>query len=183
MELFCVEEKALGLRLRSPNEEDMELLRTMLNDPEIKYLVIGWGLPVGATEQMSWFHEIYLPQDNRMCFMIEKDGNTIGCIILDKIDWEMKTGEMGIKVLRVHRGTRTTVDASKLFLKYCFLDLDMQCIHGCCLSLQRATIRLIKTVGYTEEGRQRSSIYKHGKRHDIVHFAMTRQAYLERGDI
>lgn len=183
MKQFCIEEKASGLRLRSPNEGDMEILRAMLNDPRIEYTVIGWGLPVGATEQINWFHEVFLSRNDRMYIMIEKDGTTIGCLILDKIDWEMKTAEMGIKILRIHQGTTATVGASKLFLKYYFLDMDMECIYGYCLSFQLATLGLIRRLGFTEEGRQRSSVYKHGKMYDIIHFAMSQQEYRERENI
>lgn len=176
-------EKVSGLRLRFPGEADMEILRTMLNDPRIEYSVVGWGLPVAAAEQRNWFHEIYPHRNNSMYFIIEKEGTGIGCFILDKIDREMKTAEVGIKILRAHQGTKMTVEASRLFLNYCFSDLGLQCIYGYCLSLQRATLRLVRRLGFTEEGRQRCSVYKHGKMYDIIHFALTRQAYREREGI
>lgn len=172
-----IEKAETGLRLRAPVTEDMEMLRAMLNDPKIEYSVMGWGLPVSAAEQLDWFHNRLPGRSDIRYYMIEKDGAAIGSIILDQIDWEMRTSQVGIKILRARQGTRTTLEAVTLFLKHYFMDMEMQCLYGSCLPLQLATLRLVKCFGFTEEGRQRSSIYKHGRYHDIIHFSQLREDY------
>lgn len=169
-----------GLRLRAPVTEDMEILRAMLNDPKIEYSVMGWGLPVSVEEQLNWFHNRLPERRDTRYYMIEKDGSAIGAIILDQIDWEMKTSQVGIKILRTRQGTRATLEAVTLFLKHYFIDMDMQCLYGSCLTLQLATLRLVKWFGFTEEGRQRGSIYKHGRYHDIIHFSQLQEDYRKR---
>lgn len=172
MEEIYIQDPKAGIVLRRLREDDMEMLREMLNDPRIEYSVIGWGLPVSKVQQFVWFHKKSVSHGSQMYFVVEEHGVTAGCIILGNIDWDNKTGELGIKILRKHQGGKLAINASRLMLTYCFDVLGMKCLYGSCLSLQLATQSLVNRLGFTVEGVQRSAVYKHGKRWDIVHFSV-----------
>ena len=42
--------------LRAVELEDMELLRGMLNDPEMEKAVVGWSFPVSKYSQQKWYN-------------------------------------------------------------------------------------------------------------------------------
>ena len=172
-----IEDPAHELRLRELQQEDMDLLLKMLNDPRIEYSVIGWGLTVSATQQKHWFDELRTKRDRTMYLIIEEKEIPVGCFILTNFDREAGTAEVGIKILRTSQGRMMTQWATRIFLQYCYETLGIRCLYAYCLSLQRATIRLVKAMHFTIEGVQRSAIYKHGRRWDIVHFSLLREEY------
>ena len=67
-----IEDQANDLKLREPEEKDMELMREMLNDPHIEYSVTGWGLPISQYQQNKWFSEIYPNNASTLYLIMEK---------------------------------------------------------------------------------------------------------------
>ena len=43
--------------LRAIERDDLELMRQMLNDPEIENLVVGWAFPVSKYQQEQWYEK------------------------------------------------------------------------------------------------------------------------------
>ncbi|MCC5909795.1 MAG: hypothetical protein JJT76_05100 [Clostridiaceae bacterium] len=39
--------------LRAIEEEDLEMLRDIINDPEVERLVVGWSLPISKAQQKN----------------------------------------------------------------------------------------------------------------------------------
>ena len=43
------------VRLIAMEEEHLEMLRTLTNDPEFEKMVVGWSFPISKTDQIKWF--------------------------------------------------------------------------------------------------------------------------------
>ncbi len=160
--------------LRSIEERDIDILREMMNDPGIEYSVTGWSLPISTVAQKKWFSEVLPKEKTTVRMMIELTGEAvIGCVYLHDLDPVNKTGEIGIKILRSYQGKNHPYRALVLFGDHCFNELGIYCIYGKCLVSNVATQRLIRKLGSRIEGRQRSAVFKDGKRHDLLHFSIT----------
>ena len=59
--------------LRPVETRDMELLRGLLNDPDISSSVIDFGFPVSSAAQDEWFQKVF-PYEDAYRFMIEAGG-------------------------------------------------------------------------------------------------------------
>ena len=44
--------------LRPIEEEDLEFVRTLFNDPELESLVVGWSWPVSKYQHRKWFEKV-----------------------------------------------------------------------------------------------------------------------------
>lgn len=174
-----IEDQANDLKLREPEEKDMELMREMLNDPHIEYSVTGWGLPISQYQQNKWFSEIYPNNASTLYLIMEKSGTAVGCFVLGDYDQENRSASLGIKILKQYQGTRMTVQLVQLLVRYCFEILHLHCLYGYCLALQKATLRLVRMFKFKQEGVQRSACYKHGRRWDIVYFSRLEDEYWE----
>ena len=164
--------------LRPIEAGDLNVLREMMNDPGIEYSVTGWSLPISTVAQQKWFEEVLPKERSTVRMMIELNGKeTIGCVYLHDIDPVNKTGEIGIKILRKFQGKNYPYRALVLFRDHCFNKLGIYCIYGKCLVSNVATQRLLRILGTRSEGRQRSAIFKDGKRHDLLHFSLTAEDF------
>ena len=41
--------------LRAVEEEDLDMLRELSNDPEFEKMVIGWSFPISKKDEAEWF--------------------------------------------------------------------------------------------------------------------------------
>jgi len=51
------------ITLRAIEESDLELLKAMINDPEIENMTGGYSYPVSTYQQKKWFESILDRQD------------------------------------------------------------------------------------------------------------------------
>ena len=81
--------KGKKVLLRAIEKEDMEFLRTMINDEMMERQVGGWSFPISKYEQDKWFESQINNTDSIRC-IIELEGNLIGLETLTDIDWKIE---------------------------------------------------------------------------------------------
>lgn len=172
--------KGKKVTLRAIEESDLELLREMINDPEIGKMTVGSSLPVSKYEQQKWF-ETHGKSTNEMIRLIietEKDG-AVGMITLGGFDWVNRVAHTsGIKIMASKvTESGVAVDAVNTLLKYAFDELNLNRVESRILDYNKQSQALIEMLGYKHEGVLRQAVYKGGEYHDLIISSMLREEY------
>lgn len=137
--------------LRAVEYKDMEMMRSMLNDPEMEKLVVGWSFPVSATEQEEWFSHAIKDKAN-LRFVIELlDREAVGIATLTGIDWKNRRATHGIKLLKTkQKGIGT--DTVMAVMRYAFDELNLNRLDGSWYEDNLPSQKLYKKCGWNVEG-------------------------------
>lgn len=169
------------VKLRTLEMEDMEILREIINDPEVERLIGGWSFPVSKKEQEDWYNTIYRDKKNlRFAIETEEDG-IIGMADLRNIDWKNKTAFHGMKIgNKDYRGKGYGTDVVMAIMRYAFCELGLNRLDGSMLDYNIPSQKLyINKCGWTIEGKKRQHIYKNNKFHDQLIVGILKEEYEE----
>ncbi|MCR4661439.1 MAG: GNAT family N-acetyltransferase [Clostridia bacterium] len=169
MELFfgCVKLRAIDLA-------DDKLLMELMNSPVVEDKTVGWNFPVSLSQQQKWINS-YSNNMNCMRWIIElSNGVSIGLITLNQIDWKNRLAFLHYKVnpLEHNRIKGDIKDAIYAVLYYSFFNLGLNRIEGSILKDNIFSIRLIKSMGFVEEGVYRNKVFKNGRWLDEVFYSI-----------
>lgn len=171
--------KGKKVTLRAVEEEDLDMLRELSNDPEFEKMIIGWSFPISKKDEAEWFAKQKNGLDNlRYTIETEADG-AVGMIGLRDIDW--KNGEAtggGMRIARKEIRTRgLATDAWMTLMRYAFEELRLNRVNGSALVYNAASIKVCERVGFKKEGLKREAVYKNGKYHDMIYYGCLRSDY------
>lgn len=163
--------------LRAIEEGDSEMLRSMVNDPEIEKMIGGWSFPVSTKVQAEWCQRIS-SQADALRLIIEYDGNAVGLITLTDIDWKNRSGFTGIKLQSsCPKGVGIGTDAVMALERYAFDELQLNRLDGSWLEYNEASERLHLKCGWKIEGIRRMAVYKNGAYHDQKYVGILKEDY------
>ena len=164
--------KGKNVVLRAIEREDAELLRGMMNDPQIESMMWGYSFPVSKQGQEAWMSNLG-NEKNVFRAIIEVDGVGIGQVILSDIDMKNGNAEIHIKLADSNvRGKGYGTDAVETITKYAFEELRLNCVF-CRVRVDNTPSRKVfEKCGYQEEGILRSRVYREGKYHDFVEYSI-----------
>ncbi|MBE6083734.1 MAG: GNAT family N-acetyltransferase [Tissierellaceae bacterium] len=167
------------VKLRALEMDDMEILRNIINDPEIEGLVEGWSFPVSKKEQEDWYNTIYRDKKNLRFAIETKKGEMIGMAILRDIDWKNKTAFSGIKIgNKDYRNKGYGTDVIMAIMRYVFCELGLNKLEANILDNNIPSQKLhIDRCGWTIEGRKRQHIFKRNKFHDQLIIGILKDEY------
>lgn len=160
--------------LRSIELKDKGLLKDLMNSPEVENLTVGWNLPVSERSQELWIMD-HKNTTDCIRWMIELDnGTTLGMIILNELDWKNRTAFLSYKSnpFEKNRIKGDMKDAIYAVLSYAFNEMGMHRIEASILDYNIFSIKLIKSMGFMEEGVWRKKIFKRGAWHDEIVFGL-----------
>lgn len=166
--------------LRPIEQDDLEMLRELTNDPEFEKMIVGWSFPISKKDQFEWFSNI---KNNlsRLRYIIEtKDDGAVGMIGLRDIDWKNGSAYgLGMRIARKEIRTHgLATDAWMTLMKYAFEELRLNRINGSALAYNKASLRVCEKVGFKIEGTQRQAVYKNGEFVDVVILGCLKSDYV-----
>lgn len=155
--------------LRAIELSDCEMLRSLMNDPEIEYMLGGWSFPVSRDEQEKWCQSLSSAK-NTLRVVIEVENTAIGTAILSDIDYKNGTAQIHIKLMPGdyrHKGYGS--DTVNALIRYAFNELRLHCVYAHVNEHNEPSQRLFHKCGFQQEGVLRDRIYKNGRYiNDIV---------------
>lgn len=156
--------------LRAMEPEDMEILRTTINDPEIEHMVGGWSFPVSKLEQMKWYERVVADKTNlRLTIEALETKEVLGMISLTDIDWKNREANYAVKLKRDAPKKRGYASDSELTLmRFAFEELQLHRLTGEVLEYNIASIAMTEKCGAQREGLKRSAVYKNGQYHNVI---------------
>ncbi|QII83172.1 GNAT family N-acetyltransferase [Jeotgalibaca arthritidis] len=159
-------------------DEDLELMREMLNEPEIENSVVGWAFPVSKYQQQKWY-ENNINNNTNLRFIIETPENgAVGLATLTNIDWKNRSANHGIKLAaKNNRGKGVGTDTVMAVMKYAFEELNLHRLNGSWLEKNIGSEKLYTKCGWVIEGKKRQSVYKNGEFHNLVQVGILKSEY------
>lgn len=165
------------IKLRALEPEDMEALRTTVNDVEMERMVVGWSFPISKQQQMDWYNRS-MGSPNHQRFAVEFEGKFVGISTLTDIDWKNRTAFHGIKLTQdTPKGQGIGFDAVAAVMKYAFEDLQLNRLYGGILEYNMPSQKLYAKCGWQIEGRYRQCVFKDNAYHDVIAVAILRDEY------
>ena len=113
--------------LRAIEEEDLEMLREVTNEPNFEKVIVGWSFPISKKDQAEWFRN-YKNDFSHLRFIIaSQEGESLGMVEMRDID--CKNGSAVACGMRIFRGKKNTqglaADAWMTLLRYAFNELRL----------------------------------------------------------
>lgn len=165
------------VRLRAIEHEDLPRCVAWLNDPEvIQYLTLY--MPLSHEDEERWFEQ-YLQDPRRKVLAIEtEEGEHIGNIGLEEIDWKNRCAELGIFIGdKQHWGQGYGTDAIRTLLRFAFEELNLNRVYLRVFAFNERARRCYLRCGFVEEGRQRQAHFTAGRYHDVILMSILRSEW------
>jgi RimJ/RimL family protein N-acetyltransferase len=151
------------IRLRALTAEDAKITWQWQNSPEIKEFYSDHPYPVNYEMEKLWYEKITYTNIPVTVFGIEIQENNklIGMSILKNINLIHRSAELGIFIgdaSEKHKGY--SGEATRLTLKFGFLDLGINRIYLKVHEDNTPAIKLYEKNGFKKEGLLRKSVFK-----------------------
>lgn len=159
--------------LRPIEYEDLEFMRSLINDPDIEETIVGWQWPLSRKDEEGWYAG-FRNSDKEMRLIIEvPDEGPVGFTGLTNFDW--KNGSCrttGIRISRHMQSKGLATDAYIAMLRYAFRQLRLHRIMDSALETNTASLRFLEKVGFIREGIRRDHVFKNGAYRNVVALAI-----------
>jgi RimJ/RimL family protein N-acetyltransferase len=157
------------LILRAIEPEDNEILRNMLNDPDIENMTTGWGYPVSTSQQLEWYKkQLELCNTDLRCVISINEIGAVGMIRLSDIDWKNRNAVIHIKLLLTHRNKGYGTHAINTMVNYSFEQLGLKVIYAYISDKNENSKKSFLKCGFEIEGLLRKRIFKNGAFCDVI---------------
>lgn len=169
--------------LRAIEQEDLELIREMINDPVIEHMTGHGGLPVSKFQQENWFKSL-LGREGEVRLIIEFEGKAVGTVMLTDIDYRNSTAQFHSKIATSQnlRGKGIGTKATWALIEYAFNQLNLNCIYSQIIEYNFASQRVKEKCGFKKDGVLRDRAYKDGKYYNIVVWSITKEDFTKKGE-
>lgn len=162
------------ITLRAIEEEDLELLREMMNDPEIDKMTGSSGLPVSKKDQKKWYDNL-TNKDVRLVIETEEHG-AIGVVMLTDIDYRNSTAQFHSKLATSKniRGKGYGTKATYALVRYGLLEMNLHLIYSHIIEYNKPSQRVKEKCGFKKDGVLRDRAYKNGQYYDVTVWSVTK---------
>ncbi len=163
------------LRLRAIKENDLKDLYQVFSDDEVTYFLpyITWADMLAAH---SWYARVLegAAACNSMQLVMEDraDGKVIGTIILFRFDQECARAEIGYALNRQYWHSGYMREALQTLLPYAFQELGMHRIEAEVDIRNAPSAKLLRNLGFKEEGLMRQRWRMKGEFKDTWFFGL-----------
>jgi len=173
-----------GLGFRSVEEDDLEQIRTLRNDPSTWVFLTSIG-QISKLKQREWYQRInqdssvayYSLVEEYKDFPVSYEGDFLGIIRMDEIDIHNRSIRVGADIIPDKRGKGWGTKAFQAILRFCFDQLGVHRIWLCVLEDNTIALKLYKSAGFTEEGRYRQAIWRDGKFKNYIIMSILEDEY------
>jgi RimJ/RimL family protein N-acetyltransferase len=166
------------VRLRAPEPRDDEVARKHAEDSEMQRL--GWNVEFPAPESPPVTDRRDADPGHDRRFAVETlQGDLAGSINVHSSDTRHRRFSYGIALFRPYWGTGYGHDAVRVLLRYYFGELAYEKCDVGIYEFNEASLKLHGRLGFSEEGRRRSSLFTAGRRWDEVLLGITAGEFFE----
>ncbi|AXR79168.1 GNAT family N-acetyltransferase [Natrarchaeobaculum sulfurireducens] len=161
--------------LRPIEEDDLEYLRGLINDPRI-WRPIGRSRPVNGRQERAFFEDAVCSDDGVHLLVVGPE-RPIGTISLDEVDLASGRAEIGYWIDPDYHGQGYGTEAAALLVSYGFDHLRLHRIEARVFGFNDASQRLLESVGFTREGVHRDSAFIDGEYRDTYWYGLLEEEW------
>ena len=162
--------------LRVVEEEDLEAMRRLRNDPGTWINLTDIGL-IEAESQRRWFQQIIGSRTRQYLVAGDPDHRFLGIVRMDEIDRANRSIRIGCDIVPELRGKGFGGKVFAAALRYGFDFLNMHRVWLAVLEYNDAARHLYERQGMKVEGRYRDAIFREGRYHDYVLMSLLEEEY------
>ena len=163
------------LRLRAPLPRDAAALLALIGDPEVtKYINVATITTLAEAQALlARLDQRYAARDTiRWAIELVEPSEMIGTVGLLRFDFEHRRAELGYDLARRWRGRGLTPEAARAVIRYGFSVLGLHRIDAGVLPENDASVRVLRKLGFIEEGTRRDFLYASGCFHTFRWFSL-----------
>ncbi len=168
-------------RLRPVSADDAERSwRDRLDSPGRQVLQLGIELPTTVEDLRERLARFANGRDidGLILFTIENlDGEDVGGLSYHSRNRKDGNFSFGVRVSQPFRGRGYALDATRILLRYGFLERNYHKCNSACVDGNAASIRLHHALGFRDEGRRRETLFINGRYYDELLFGLTRAEF------
>lgn len=168
-------------RLRPLQPEDAAVsLAARLDSPDRQLLQLGVELPSDIEAMRDRMDRLAgcRDVDGLILFTIENlAGEYVGGLSYHTRDRKNGNFSFGVTVLRPYQRRGYALDATRLLLRYGFLERRYHKCNSACMASNTASAQLHRALGFVQEGTRRQVVYYNGRYHDELLFGLTRDEF------
>ena len=178
-----------GIVFRPVEEKDLEVIRTLRNDPSTWGQLTSIG-HISADAQSAWFSRLdgdpsrayfaVFTEKQDEHYPVYYEGDFIGIIRMDEIDRTNRSVRIGADVVPALRGQGYGTRIYKALLKYCFDYMGMHRAWLLVLDTNEIGKKLYFSAGFKLEGKHREAIFRNGQFVDYLAMSILEDEYRER---
>lgn len=170
--------------LRGFQLEDAVLINKWRNDPEIQKLVSSSFRYVSLEIEKEWVRSKML--DNRKDIYLsiclnDDDKQMIGYVSVNNIDYINRSADGGGIVIgeKKYQDGEIKHEVGLKIRELVFDHLNLNRFTGSCLAEHRISRLMMEASGYQLEGVKRQAVFKNGRFHDQLLYALLREDYYD----
>lgn len=169
------------LTLRPHKIEDLDRLQVLLGDPDVmKHSGLDTNQNLkNADEELHWFKGLDAGNTGIRWMITLKDVDQyIGDLGFLEIDPENKRAEVSYKLSQSHWNKGVTTEALKAILSYGFEELALNRVTAQVHIDNKASLHVLKKLGFTVEGTLREHEYLYGQFADVFSLGLLKREFL-----
>lgn len=171
------------IRLRKPEESDLDFLLRAFQDPDYRLFIGGDPLErqKRLRDQILRAAQGLFSYDANLYTIVEylKDARRIGCIFFNRISWRNRNATLDVFFPQEERATPAVMDAYVAAIEYAFLDLGLHKVIGYVYAFNRRLNRIHEKLGISIEQRLIEHVYRDGRYHDVLAYGMLESEFHE----
>jgi RimJ/RimL family protein N-acetyltransferase len=152
--------------LRTVEEEDVEFLRDVVNDPDVRRTTLMTA-PKNAQQEREFFEEV-VSGDDSVDLLVAVDGRPVGMISLNAVDEGNGVAELGYWIAPDEWGNGYATDAARTLTEYAFEQRRLHRVQARVVSFNDASARVLEKAGFEREGVHRETVFVDGDHRDVV---------------
>lgn len=173
-----IETERLALREIDP-ERDLNALYALFADPAVAMLTDTGPFTEmwEAEEVMTWFGAIFSAHQGLRWAITLRGGDDrlIGTCGFNIWNRRSNSAEIGYDLMPAHWGQGIVPEALQAMISWGFENLGLNRIQADVMVHNEGSARVLKKLGFTEEGLLRQSGYWRDEYHDLRYFGLLRQ--------
>jgi len=130
----------------------------------------------------EWFEDIKKRQGNGLVTLgvFLSDGNVIGYVRLQGIDWRNKACAVGMTIAKIeNRNKGYGKEALSLILDYAFMHLGLERVGASTSENNTSARKSLLSAGFILEGQHRKAVYCAGKKYDKCYYSILAEEYIK----
>lgn len=161
------------LTLRPVEPDDHAYLTRRWNEPTIRHWTNRYD-PITEADI-----EAFLEDETAVHFVPCRNGDPVGFVWLFYVSDVNGTAEIGYWIEPAETGQGYGTEAARLCLRYAFDERNLRRVTARVFEGNDASVRILETLGFREEGRLREHYYVDGAYVDALRYGLLEDEYRE----